>query len=154
MKWFSIISSARQEIYELRNSEKKLLTLTYHPDSETLRITANDEKRVFLIGREGFLRSRTVLRNEYGIRMGQLIYEGGQDNQGTIEVYDERFNYSVQNNFPSKVTIYKNAESIVECELPAISKNNPTNANYDLLVITLCWYMSVEVKKQQLEVYA
>jgi len=154
MKWLCIVSSSRQEIYELRNTEKKLLTLTYHPDSATLRITANDDKRVFLIGREGFLRSRTVLRNEYGIRMGQLIYEGGQENQGSIEVYDERFNYSIQNNFPSKVTIYKNAERLVECELPAISKNDPSNANYDLLVLTLCWYMSVEVRKQQLEEYA
>ncbi len=153
MKWLFISSNPHQEIYELWNKEKKLLKLNYHPDSETLRISANDEKRVFLIGRKGFLRSRIVLRNEYGVRMGQLNYENSQDNLGSIEVYDERFNYSVQNNFPPKAVIYKNTEMITGCELPSIPKNNPNHANHDLLILILCWYMSTTVKKQ-IEEYA
>ncbi len=70
MKWLLKSNNPRQETYELRNAREPLLTLIYHPVSGTLRISAHDEKRVFLIGREGFLRRRTVLRNEYGIRMG------------------------------------------------------------------------------------
>jgi hypothetical protein len=147
MKWLSITSNSHQHIYELWNKEEKLLKLNYHPVSGALRISANDEKRVFLIGREGFLRSRTVLRNEYGIRMGQLNYEGSQENQGNIEVYNERFTYSLQDSFPPKSTIYRNAEIIVQCELPAIQKNINSAGNYELLILTLCWYMSA-IKKQ------
>src|SRR6266705_2398950 len=122
MKWLLISISSRQEIYELRNSKEKLLTLTYHPTSGTLRISADDEKRVFLIGREGFLRRRTVLRNEYGVRMGQLSYDNNLENQGNIDIDDERFNYILQANIPSKAAIYRNTEMLVVCELPAILK--------------------------------
>ena len=153
MKWLLISSSPRQEIYELRNSKEKLLTLTYHPASGTLRISA-DEKRVFLIGREGFLRRRTVLRNEYGVRMGQLNYDNNQDNQGNIDVENEQFNYIVQNNLSSKATIYRSTEMLVVCELPAISKNNNNSENYGLLILMLCWYMATAVKKQAAEEFA
>src|SRR4030095_13978321 len=74
MKWTSVSTKSRQEIYELWDAEEKLLTLIFHPDSGSVRITADNEKRVFLVGREGLLRSRTVLGNEYGIRMAQLHY--------------------------------------------------------------------------------
>src|SRR5262245_7601417 len=98
MKWLLVNSSLRQEIYELWNSDEKLLTIYSHPDKGTLRTATDDEKRVFLIGKEGFLRTRTVLRNEYGIRMGQLIYDGTEENQGSLEVDDEEFTYQVRNN--------------------------------------------------------
>src|SRR5437762_14028448 len=110
MKWLLISISSRQEIYELRNSKKKVLTLAYHPASGTLRMSADDEKRVFLIGREGFLRRRTVLRNEYGIRIGQLTYDNNQNNQGLIDVYEEDFNYILQSNPDPKASIDRNTE--------------------------------------------
>ena len=148
MKWLLISISSQRGIYELRNSKEKLLTLIYHPASGTLRISADDEKRVFLIGREGFLRRRTVLRNEYGVRMGQLNYDNNQDNQGNIDVDNEQFNYILQNDLSSKAAIYRNTEMLVVCELPAISKNDNNSENYDLLILMLCWYMSTSVRKQ------
>ena len=140
MKWLLVNSSSRQEIYELWNSDEKVLTIYSHPDKGTLRIATGDEKRVFLIGKEGFLRSRTVLRNEYGIRMGQLIYDGIEDNQGSLEVYDEEFTYHIGNGYPTEATIYKNSETFVTCELPAVAKD------HDLLILALCWYITTAVK--------
>jgi len=140
MKWLLINSSLRQEIYELWNSDEKLLTIYSHPDKGTLRIATDDEKRVFLIGKEGFLRSRTVLRNEYGIRMGQLTYDGIEENLGHIEVYDEELTYKIQNGSPAEAIIYKNGESLLTCELPAVAKA------HDLLILALCWYITTAVK--------
>jgi len=140
MKWLSIISSPRNEIYELWSPKEKLIVANYHADKGTLRVTANNEKRVLLISKEGFLRSRLVLRNEYGIRMGQLNEDNTQENRGRIEINEEEFTYLVQNNFLSKVAIYRNNEMLTVCELPAVSKNN------DLLILTLCWHISAAVK--------
>lgn len=140
MKWLLVSSSLRQEIYELWNSDEKLLTIYSHPDKGTLRIVTDDAKRVFLIGKEGFLRSRKVLRNEYGIRMGQLIYEGIQENQGSVLVYDEEFYYHIGNGSPMEAAIYKNSEILVTCELPAFAKD------YDLLILALCWYITTAAK--------
>ena len=140
MKWLLVSSSLRQEIYELWSSDEKLLTIYSHPDKGTLRIATDDAKRVFLIGKEGFLRSRTVLRNEYGVRMGQLIYDGIQENQGSLLVYEEEFYYQIANSSPRETAIYKGSEIIVTCELPAVAKD------HDLLILALCWYMTTAAK--------
>jgi hypothetical protein len=152
MKWLSITTRVQEKIYELWNSEEKLLALAYHPASGTLRISADDEKRVFLIGREGFLRRRTVLRNEYGIRIGQLTYDNNQDNQGMIDVYEGDFTYLLQGDPHPRASIYRNGEMVVATELPVISEDINSD-NYDLLMLMLCWYISTTVKKQ-MEEYA
>jgi hypothetical protein len=150
MKWLSITTRVQEKIYELWNSKEKLLTLAYHPASGTLRMSADDEKRVFLIGREGFLRRRTVLRNEYGIRIGQLTYDNNQNNQGLIDVYEEDFNYILQSNPDPKASIYRNTELLTVAALPGISEDINSD-NYDLLMLLLCWYLSTTVKKQVAE---
>jgi len=147
MKWLSTSKKSGQEIYELWNTEEKLLTLTFQPGSGSLRITADDEKRVFLIGTEGFLRTRTVLRNEYGIRIAQLNYENSQDKIGTIEFDNEGFNYSIRNHFHQELVITKNEEIVASCELPAIPKKSFNSENHDFLILALCWYMFTVVKR-------
>lgn len=150
MKWLSTTKDSHQEIYELWDKEEKQLVLAYHPDSATVRISANNEKRVFLIGRKGFLRRRTVLRNEYGVRMGQLSIDTNLENQGAIDIYKEGFTYLLQYNGAAKASIYRNGKMIVACELPDVSENINSD-NYDLLMLTLCWYVSTSVKKQVAE---
>ena len=140
MKWLLVSSSLRQVIYELWNSDEKLLTIYSHPDKGTLRIATDDAKRVFLIGQDGFLRSRTVLRNEYGIRVGQLVYDSIQENQGSVVVHDEEFNYQIGNSSPIEAAIYKNSEILLTCELPAVAKD------HDLLILALCWYLATTVR--------
>jgi hypothetical protein len=147
MKWASISKKSRQEIYELWDAEEKLLTLTFHADSGSLRITADNEKRVFLVGREGLLRSRTVLRNEYGIRMAQLNYENTHDSIGTIDFDNERFTYAIQKHFLSELTIYKKGESLITCELPPVQEKGSSQQDHDFLILTLCWYVFSLVKK-------
>lgn len=145
MKWLLVSSHSRHEIYELWNGQEKILSINYHADKGSLRIDAHNEKRAFLIGKQGFLRSRTVLRNEYGIRMGQINYDSSQENQGSVEVYDDQFTYLIQNTPSRKATIYRNAEMLATCELPAVAKND------GLLVLTFCWYISsgVETKLKE-----
>jgi len=143
MKWLLVNTSLRQEIYELWNSDEKLLTIYSHPDKGTLRIATDDAKRVFLIDKKGFLRSRTVLRNEYGVSMGQLFHDGIQENEGNLVIDDEEFYYHIANGSPHDATIYKNSEIFVTCELPAVAKDQ------DLLILALCWYVTTAVKIEE-----
>jgi hypothetical protein len=151
MKWLPTNSDARHRIYELRTNREVLATLTYHPQSGTIRISSGDEKRVFLVGREGFIRSRTVLRNEYGIWMGQLIHDGGQnDAQGNIQLSGEAFNYTLQRMSPARAVLYKNNDTLAVCELPDVAKNARGNNDPDLLMLALCWYVSAAVKSREM----
>ena len=154
MKWLSISNNHRQGIYELWNNEERLLTLSWHPAEGTLRIATEDEKRVFLIRKEGFLRSRTVLRNEYGIKIGQLINENNQENLGTIELDHEKLNYSIQKDILQVLTIYRQTEPLAICELPSVSKKNFHALYHDLLILALCWYIFMPATKKQVLAYA
>ena len=88
MRWETISASTSNEVYQLLQDDKRLLTLTLHPFSKTARLDCETEKRVFQIRKEGFLRNRTVLRNEYGVKIGEL----GQENKELfIEVNNEKF---------------------------------------------------------------
>ena len=150
MKWLSITNRVQEKIYELWNSKEKILALAYHPASGTLRLSADNEKRVFLIGREGFLRRRTVLRNEYGIRVGQLTYDNNQENQGMINLYEKDFTYQLPGGRDPKASLYRGTERLVAAELPAISEEIDSD-NYDLLMLILCWYVATTVKKHVVE---
>lgn len=148
-----VLSTRKQEVYELWNKEKKLLSLDFHPATNSARIDHADEKRVFLIRREGFLKNKTVLCNEYGIRLGQLLHE---NKENFIELNHERFFYAIKNQPKNEVIIYKEAIEypLVACELNITKPNTsikfdtekvqPINALSSLL-LALSWYILLPV---------
>src|SRR5437868_683852 len=76
MRWELASSNEKNEVYHLFKDDKAILTLVIDSFSRTARVECNNEKRVFQIRKEGFLRNKMVIRNEYGIRIGEL----GQEN--------------------------------------------------------------------------
>ncbi|MBK5271354.1 MAG: hypothetical protein JJE22_10105, partial [Bacteroidia bacterium] len=149
MRWQMVLSTRKQEVYELWNKEKKLLSLDFHPATNSARIDHADEKRVFLIRREGFLKNKTVLCNEYGIRLGQLLHE---NKENFIELNHDRFFYAIKDQPKNEVIIYKESieHPLVVCELNITNANTsikfdtekvqPINALSSLL-LALSWYI-------------
>ena len=70
MRWEKVRSSASPIFFQLWHEEKKLLSVEYHPQTNSSRIEWEGTKRVFLITKEGSDEKRIVLRNEYGIQIG------------------------------------------------------------------------------------
>ena len=152
MKWQIAKSTLKQEIYELWNKEKKLLTLEFHSATNSARIEYADEKRVFLIRKEGFLRNKIVLCNEYGIRLGYLV----QDNKESyIELNNERFFFDINKNPLPQLIIYKESKDhpFVICELDVKDNTLPANL-YSSLLLALCWYMFLPVSRKQTAEFA
>lgn len=156
MKWEIALSNGAQEIYELWHNEKKLLILDFHPATNSARIKYAGEKRVFLIRKEGFLKNKTVLCNEYGIRMGQLV----NDNKAKyVELNNEKFFYLIKDNPMPELIIYKESKDhpVIVCGLnvnnvnasPRLKneKNLPVNS-HSSLILALCWYMSLPVAEE------
>jgi hypothetical protein len=156
MKWESVTSTLGYSVYALWNNGRKLVTLVFNFSSNAARIEYADEKRVFLVRKEGFLKNKTVLRDEYGMRIG---YIGSENNEDYIVLNDERYFYSVENKDEPSVTIYKESKdhplAIFEMGLEkGLSANAPNkgkfirdDAHYSLLM-TLCWYLFQPAKKQ------
>jgi hypothetical protein len=148
MKWQIAKSIAKQESYELWNEEKKLLTLDFHSATNSARIEYAHEKRVFLIRKEGFLKNKTVLCNEYGIRLGWI-----ENKESYIQLNDERFFYDISKTLLPEFIIYRESKEnpVVTCQIEL--KNTPLHANlYSSLLLALSWYIFLPVHgKERLE---
>lgn len=154
MKWENITSTSSSETYQLRHNDKQLLTLTLHPFSNTARVNCEDEKRVFLIRKEGFRRNKTVLRTEYGIKLGEL----GTDEKGNfISIHEDRFYYSTRQNELTELVLYKDdiGQPLVVCGLDM--NNGDTSlrfadgnslVSHPELLMALSWYMFLPVAKE------
>jgi hypothetical protein len=154
MRWETVAASANNEIYDLWHNDKKLLTLTLHPFSNSARVECRDEKRVFLIRKEGFRRNKTVLRNEYGIKLGEL---GIEDKGSFIDVNNERFYYAIQNNPLPELILYTDSTDrpFVVCGLNVKKgedsvhfQKNKNLTSHPGLLMALCWYMFLPVTKE------
>lgn len=162
MRWETFASAPDNEVYHLYKDDKKILTLTLHPFSNSARVEGETEKRVFLIRKEGFLRNKTVLRNEYGIKIGEL---GHEHMENFIDLNNERFFYTIHNNPLAELVIYKESKDkpIMICGLSTdkgstgihFKKDHSLTAtSHPGLLMALCWYMFLPVTKENVPAFA
>jgi hypothetical protein len=154
MRWETVSTTANIEVYDLWHNDKKLLTLTLHPFSNSARVDSTYEKRVFLIRKEGFRRHKTVLRNEYGIKLGEL---GLEEKGNFIDINNERFYYIIRNNPLPELILYKDStdKPFVVCGLNVpngdtmvhFQRDRPLTSQPGLLM-ALCWYMFLPMAKE------
>jgi hypothetical protein len=162
MRWESVSSANNNEIYHLYKDDKKILALTLSPFSNSARVECDKQKRVFLIRKEGFLRNKTVLRNEYGVKIGEL---GHENKENFITVNNERFYYIIQNNPIAELVLYKESKEnpFVTCGLSSKEGNPVVHFSKDKklagtshpgLLMALCWYMFLPVTKENVVEFA
>lgn len=162
MKWEKTNSSEQHESYRLTEGEKTLLTLTLQPFSNAIRVECKKQQQVFLVRKEGFLKNKTVLRNEYGVRIGEL---GQHQEQRFIELNGERFFYQVENNPLGELVLFKERPDnpLVRCGLktdldkPGIrfsGEENLMDTPHPGLLMALCWYLFLPVARENVAEYA
>jgi hypothetical protein len=156
MRWDQISDNEGTKVYELRHNEECLLTLTDNVIAGTVRIESAVEKRTFVIGSEGLFNSKTILRNEYGFRIGEL---GIENNENFIVMENEKFHYAVNGTSPVEFIIYKTSrqQPLITCKLnmpfpqqELISFKGKKIFNplhYASLLMSLCWYILPPVIK-------
>ena len=157
MNWETVTSGIGQKVYALWDNGRKLLTLAFH-STNFVRIECADEKRTFMIRYEGFLKNKLVMRNEYGIRIGQVISE---NNENFISLNDERLFYTITNEKEPRAIIYKESKEkpLAICALnldndkSILPSANPS-ATHQSLLLALCWYLFLPVAKENVMEYA
>lgn len=161
MRWESVSIGLGHEIYELWNKKDKLLTLTFHPGTNSARIETAAERRVLLIRKEGFRKHKTVLRTEYGILLGQFISD---DKDPIIEMGNEKFLCSVQDKSGPELIIYKEIKKkqpLTFCVLNIPDANHFFSKQkkfpvilHSSLLLALCWYLLLPTAKEKISEYS
>jgi len=165
LQWIPVKVEDDLEVYELWNGLKKLMSLSLNLREHTAKIDAEDCRRNFHIDKEGFLLNTTVLKNEYGIKIGQITHEILFKNEGLIELNEDRYHYCIQNNPMPEIMIYKkhkndpllisglsaeNAESVMFFARTKASASEKSPS----LLMALAWFLFLPIAKENIPAFA
>ncbi len=149
MKWTLLSAAENQESFGLFHNDQKLLTLEFHPFTNSGRIDHTGEKRVFMIRKEGFLKNKIVLRNEYGMRMGQLVYDKTGPQSGYLELENEKFEYPIKRKDTALITmknITSGSEAMVFEWAPKLfNLSGSLGPAQQFILMSTGWFLSMQL---------
>jgi len=143
MNIFAIKRIAGLDSYELKENDNIVLEIRYKPDMHTARVVTHQERRVLIIENEGLLRIKMAIKNEYGIRIGSLIYDNFSDTNGSVEFENTRYRFKVQHVPVPELHIYKGRRNLIySCQL-SFDDNNSKEAKSQSasFIIAVSWYL-------------
>jgi hypothetical protein len=156
LEWLIKTEQEADNVYELWNNDEKLVTLSLNQFTQTAKVECANSRRSFKIEKEGFLRNKTIIKNEYGIKIGQLGLQPFS-NEGFIDLNEEKFYYSSKNEPPAELVIYKSSKKqpLVTCGIKPNSddtfihfKKNKETDKYSCLLMAISWFLFVPVTQE------
>lgn len=164
MQWKKITTGIAQT-YQLIEGNSTLATISINHGSSILRTMCQSIQRVFFIHKEGFWKNRTVLKNEYGQKIGKLYYEKAHADMGIVEIEDKKFQYTFRNNPLAEISVYKEGGSqpVVACGLTTkegqttvklTRYGNFADADMQYILFALSWYLFLPIAKENTLTYA
>lgn len=136
MQWKAITTNIGNTVYGLWNNGRKLLTLAYKPQSDQVYIESEDgEKRYLKYKKEGILKKKVVLQNEYGTDLGKLKKEGSRQ---YVIIDNKRYFLNFLNSNKVEIIAEDAEQPLTVCSLEV--DNSTPKAKSGLLMI-LCYYL-------------
>ena len=131
----------------LAEKDKTILKVRYRRDLHTARVEAINERRILIIENEGLLRTKLVIKNEYGVLIGQMIFDNWSDSQGSVQIETIRYKFILEGSSPQELFIYKNSRKnlIYQCNL-AFEPDNQTHVKdqVSVFIISIAWYLHLK----------
>ncbi len=143
MNIVSIKSIPGQQDYVLKEDNKTVLKLRYKNDRHVARLETENERRVLMMEDEGLLRTKLVLKNEYGVRIGSLNFDNFSGNHGSVDIENTKYRFSVQQGESPELNIYKGSRRnpIYSCQLAFDNFSKEAKALSSSLIMAVSWYL-------------
>jgi hypothetical protein len=133
-----------QQDYLLKEDDKTVLKLCYKKDLHTARVETEKERRVLIIDDEGLLKTKSVLKNEYGVRIGSLNYDKFSDTQGSVDIENMKYRFIVKRGEIPELNIYKGTRRnlVYNCQLAFQDISSRIKGSQTAsLIIAVSWYL-------------
>ena len=147
MKWVSVNTEFSGEGYELWSGDKKLAGISYSNRTHIARVMSNLGKRLFFFEKKGFLAPRTIITNEYGIKMGMVEEDRLRSNKGHLELDGKKYYYVFNENNSGDLKVYDEEmkHNLLTCSFNTITKGfaktrSLLDTKFPSLLLVLCWY--------------
>lgn len=141
------------EVFELQNGNGTEVSIVYNPVLGTLRLTSHGEQRMFILEEEeSLLQKKLILKNEYGVKIGQMGNEKWHVGRGHIDIEQERFFYKWHNTPGKELTIYQDSLSnpLLRSTLNADqgSALQRHSGAMQCLLMGICWHLFLPISRE------
>lgn len=147
MKWVSVNTGTSLENFELWGDDKKIAGITFSKYTRFARIAGKMGKRIFAFEKRGFLSHKKLIRNEYGIKMGELEEAKPGAGKGYIEFDGIKYTFAYNENTSGEMTLYDESmqKRVLTCSFNTISgginkAKSILDNKFSSLLLVLCWY--------------
>ena len=147
MKWVSVNNGTSPENFELWGNDKKLADISFSKHTRFARIVSNLGKRIFSFEKKGFLSTKEIIKNEYGIKMGE-VEEAKPGTKGHVELDGKKYLFVYSEKKSGELMLY---DEFMQKSLFTCSFNTGTNSfgktkslstgKFSSLLLMLCWYI-------------
>ena len=144
MNIVSVKNNSGQQEYILKENDKTVLKLRYKQELHTARVETETERRVLIIEDEGLLRTRLILKNEYGVRIGSLMYDNFSGSQGSVEIEGTKYRFLIPETSSPELHIYKGnrRNEIYSCQLSFDDTDaKKAKSQAASFIIAVSWYL-------------
>ncbi len=137
-------SPTSQQEFQLQEDDVTSMIMKFHPDQQTVRISHGGEKRLYFFEQSG--NNKLVIRNEYGVKVGKILYDRWFHANGSIELNGKKFRHELHNEEDSLILFDKQKQNpLVKCKVLTKSIVNQVHAG---LMLTLCSYILIPGLKE------
>jgi len=148
MKWISVNSGSTEENFELwKDDNTKLANISFSKSTRIARFVSNLTKRLFFFERRGLFSHREVIKNEYGIKMGNVEELKPGTGKGFVEVDGKKYYFVYNQHNSGELELYDELQqkSLLSCSFNTIASGfNKTksllDSKFPSLLMVLCWY--------------
>lgn len=160
MNWISTTTNKNGfEFFELWKETQKLMTLELNLFSQTAKIECYSSRRIFKIDKEGFLRHKTILKNEYGVKIGELSLENWFSHEGIILLNTQRYKYTIRKNALAELIVYNESAQtpLISCGLQLNKgnasidfKHHSNTEKQSIFLMALAWFLFLPIAKENI----
>lgn len=145
MRWVSVhttITSIAK--YQLTDGDETRIRLKYNKLQHSVRVCSNNVRRLFFIEHTGFLKTKTIFTNEYGLEVGKLI------NNSAIECHGKKYYFYFPSSQQVVVFSRQSSQPLFSCELEPGKAQDSDEISALLLGLHCYLYMSTANETQPL----
>ena len=106
MKWVSVNNDNFLENFELWEENKKLAGITFSKRTGFVRIVSSLGKRIFSFEKRGLFSQKEIIKNEYGIKMGEMEESKPGIGKGHVELDGKKYFFVYYRNNSGNLILY------------------------------------------------
>ena len=125
--------------FQLQENDVTSMVMKFHPAQQTVRISYAGSKRLYFF--EKLSNNKLLIRNEYGVEVGKIVYDRWYHANGSIELDGKKFRHELHDEEDSLILFDKQKQNpLVKCTVLTKTIINQVHA---AMMLTLCRYLLV-----------